>query len=101
MPGVSPIGICEVSRMIVGKAVMTVVKADVVAVTGPVQLCAGVEGGSEAAVHTMREVFEAEDTEGVLFVDAANAFHNLNRKVALYNIQYLCPAVSKILIDCY
>ena len=72
---------------------MTVVKADVVAVTGPVQLCAGVEGGSETAVHTLCEVFEADDTEGVLFVYAANAFNNLNRKAAGHNIHSLCPAV--------
>ena len=80
---------------------MTVVKADVVVATGPVQLCAGIEGGSEAAVHTLQELFAAEETEAVLLVDATNAFNNLNRKVALFNIQFLCPAISKILINCY
>ena len=34
-------------------------------------------------------------------MDASNAFNNLNRRVALYNIQYVCPAVAKILINCY
>ena len=100
-PGVRPIGVCEVLRRVVGKAVMTVVKADVVVATGPVQLCAGIEGGSEAAVNTLQELFAAEETEAVLLVDETNASNNLNRKVALFNIQFLCPAISKILINCY
>ena len=49
----------------------------------------------------MKEIFHADSTDGVIFVDASNAFNNLNRHVALVNIQYLCPAVSKILINCY
>ena len=49
----------------------------------------------------MKEIFHADSTDGVIFVDAFNAFNNLNRRVALVNIQYLCPAVSKILINCY
>ena len=79
---------------------MTVVKTDVLAATVLLQLCAGLEGGCEAAVHTLAELFSDEDTDAVLFVDAFNAFNNLHRQGALYN-QYLCPAVSRILINCY
>ena len=100
-PGVRPIGVCEVLRRIIGKATVAVVRNDVRAAAGPLQLCCGQYGGCEAAVHAMRDVFQAEDTDAVIFVDASNAFNNLNRKVALYNIQYLCPAIAKMLINCY
>lgn len=55
---------------------------------GSQQLCAGQKAGCEAAVHAMRNVFEDPATEGVLLVDASNAFNNLNRKVALHNIPF-------------
>ena len=49
-------------------------------------VCAGLEGGCEAAVRTMCDIFSHEDTEGILLIHAANAFNNLNRKAALHNI---------------
>ena len=100
-PGVRPIGICEVLRRILGKAITAVIKEDVMKATGPLQLCGGHEAGCEAAIQTMRMVFEDPSTDAIIFVDASNAFNNLNRKVALYNIQFLCPVASKILINCY
>lgn len=80
---------------------MGVVADDVRSAAGPIQLCCGQDAGCEAAVHAMREVFEADTSDGVLLVDASNAFNNLNRQVALYNIQFTCPAMAKILINCY
>lgn len=100
-PGVRPIGICEVLRRIVGKAIMKVVKEDVLMASGPLQLCGGHEAGSEAAVHAMQAIFEDSDTDAVMLVDASNAFNNLNRQTALLNIQYICPAIAPVLINCY
>ena len=40
-PGVHPTGVGEVMRRIIWKAVMSVVKTDVLAATVPLQLCAG------------------------------------------------------------
>ena len=100
-PGVRPIGVCEVIRRILGKAIMSVVADDVRSAAGPLQLCCGQDAGCEAAVHAMRTVFEAEDTDAILLVDASNAFNNLNRLVALHNIQYLCPTIATVLINCY
>ena len=100
-PGVRPIGIREVVRRIVGKAVMAVTKAEVLEAAGPLQLCAGHEAGAEAAVHAMKAIFEDESCDAVMFVDASNAFNNLNRKVALLNIRFICPALSTILINSY
>ena len=49
------------------------------------------KAGIESAIHAMRKVFEADDTEAILLVDAENAFMNLNGKAALQNIKQLCP----------
>ena len=49
----------------------------------------------------MRAVFEDSATDAILFVDAVNAFNNLNRKTALFNIRHICPSISTILINCY
>ena len=49
----------------------------------------------------MREVFRTQETEAVLLVDASNAFNSLNCQAALRNIQNICPALSKVLINTY
>ncbi len=100
-PGVRPIGVCETLRRIIGKAVMTVVKTDVQKATGAVQLCGGQQAGIEAAIHAMRSVYEAADTEAILLVDAKNAFNTMNRQTALRNIAILCPSISTILDNTY
>ena len=96
-PGVRPIVVGEVCRRIVGKAILEVVKADVRRATGTTQLCAGQEGGCEAAVHATRLMFSDEDCEGVLLIDATNAFNSLNRRVALHNTALLCPSLFTVL----
>lgn len=86
-PGVRPIGICETQRRIIAKAVLLATKGDLLDAAGPRQLCAGQIAGIDAAAHGMRSLFSREDTEGVLLVDATNAFNSLNRQVALRNIR--------------
>lgn len=63
---VRPIGVGEVSRRIVGKCVMSVAKKDVIEASGSLQLCAGKKSGSEAAVHTVHTLFQADGTDAVL-----------------------------------
>ena len=60
---------------------MNVAKGDVVELSGSLQLCAGQKAGSEAAIHTMHNVFEADDTDAVLLIDASNAFSALSRSI--------------------
>ena len=100
-PGVRPIGIGETSRRIIAKAVLQVVKQDILDAAGCLQLCAGQRAGCEAAVHAMREIFADQDTEGVLLVDASNAFNSLNRHAALLNMFQLCPPLATILTNTY
>ena len=34
-------------------------------------------------------------------VDAANAFNNLNQKVLLHNIKFICPEITTYVKNCY
>ena len=98
---VRPIGVGEVLRRICGKCVMSVVKKDVVDASGSLQLCAGQKSGSEAAIHAMHTIFESDDTDAVLLIDASNTFNALNRAAALHNIRILCPIIAIYAINTY
>ena len=100
-PGVRPIGVGEVLRRIIGKAVMKVARNDIMRAAGPLQTCSGLPSSGEAAVHAVRESFENPTVEGVLLVDASNAFNLKNRKVAISNMKHICPALETILTNCY
>ena len=63
-------------RRIVGKSVTTVLKSDLVESTAPIQVCAGLQGGVEAAIHAMRRMYEDPKRDAVLLVDAENAFNS-------------------------
>ena len=65
------------------------------------QTCAGLKSGCEAAVHAMRNLYENEENEAVLLIDAENAFNRVNRKVLLHNVQILCPELAVFLINTY
>ncbi|MDA8002156.1 MAG: reverse transcriptase domain-containing protein, partial [Alphaproteobacteria bacterium] len=100
-PGVRPIGIGEVCRRIIGKVIMKCAKQDLQRAVGSLQLCTGQDAGCEAAVHAMAHIFAQDDTEAMIFVDAANAFNRLNRQVALRNTQVVCPTLAPVLINTY
>lgn len=57
LEGVRPIGICEVVRRTIAKAILTVTGGDIQDAAGTLQLCAGQKAGSEAAVHAMDKIF--------------------------------------------
>ena len=46
-------------------------------------------------------MFQSVECEAVFFVDASNAFNSLNRRLALLNIQKICPPLATVLINCY
>ena len=100
-PGVRPIGIGETVRRIIAKSVLSVIRGDIQDAAGTVQLCAGQISGTEAAVHTVRTLFEQNEAEAVILVDTSNAFNSLNRQVALHNITRLCGPLATILINTY
>ena len=99
--GIRPIGIGEVLRRIIGKAVVIELKPDLVDCGGSLQVCTGIKAGCEAAAHAINTVFAEEETDGVLLVDASNAFNSINRKALLHNIRYICPQLSTYIRNCY
>ena len=96
-PGIRPVGIGEIFRRIVTAALIQNFRGETQNATGPMQTCAGARNGVEAAVHTMSGFFDDSTTEGILFVDADNAFNSLNRQAALHNISFICPEISTFL----
>ena len=49
----------------------------------------------------MRRMFDSDETEAVLLIDASNAFNALNRKAALHNIEYTCPEFATFARNLY
>ena len=64
-PGVRPIGIGEVLRRIIGKAIIFTIKPHIIDSAREQQLCAVQPAGCEAAVHAMSEIFAEEETDAV------------------------------------
>ena len=49
----------------------------------------------------MHNIFEADNTDAVLLIDASNAFNSLNRAAALHNVRILCPTIATYAINTY
>ena len=103
-----PIGVGEVIRRIMGKCVMHMTKSDAIDASGSFQVCAGHKSGIEAAIHAMqftqcnsRSIFDADETDAVLLIDASNTFNAMNRAAALHNIRVLCPTLAIYVINTY
>ena len=80
---------------------MAELKPELAEAAGCLQLCAGQKSGCEAAAHAMRNIFDEEETDAVLLIDASNAVNSLNRDALLHNIPYLCPPMSTYVRNCY
>ena len=53
------------------------------------------------SLSTLNTIFESDDTDAVLLIDASNAFNALNRAAALHNIRILCPIIAIYAINTY
>ena len=84
-----------------GRAILAVLKNDIMQAVGPLQLCAGQEAICEAAIHAIHHVYDDLNTDAVLLVDAVNASNSLNRETALRNIHASCPALAVVLTNTY
>ena len=99
-PGVRPIGIGEALRRIVRKAVIATLKDDISKCGGSIQLCAGQKSGNEIAIHSANDLFIEDDSQGLLQIDADNAFNSINRKVARQNLNIICPEFATFVTNC-
>ena len=100
-PGVQPFGVCKIICRVIGKAILSVVGGDIQSVTGAIQLCAGLLGVCDAAVHAMQKLDDDDDADTVLLVDATIAFYSLNIQTAFYNVSSSCPTIHTVLVNCY
>ena len=96
-PWIRPIGVGEVIKRIIGKALVVGLKRDLKDYSSPLQVSSGYEAGSEAAIHSMKAIFEDDQAQGIILVDARNAFNTMNRKVALQNIRIIFPVIAPTL----
>ena len=60
---------------------MRIARQDLQYAAGSSQLCAGKIWGCEAAIHAMNQIFALPSVDGVLLVDATNAFNEFNRQM--------------------
>ena len=65
------------------------------------QLCLGQKCGIEHAIHSLRETYQQPETEAILLIDASNAFNALNRKLAMRNIDRICPSLTSAVYNSY
>ena len=79
---------------------MKLLRKYILKATGSLQLCAGQDAGSEAAIHAVY-MFDEDNTEAVLMVDASNAFNSINREAFLHNTKVLCPALATFINNYY
>ena len=100
-PGIRPVGVGEIVRRIIGKTIMSVSGEKVQEAVGALQLCGGQPAGVESAIHAMRGFLDADDSDGVLLIDADNAFNRVNRATVLWNVQFICPALKHALANFY
>ena len=98
-PGVCPISIGDTARRIITKAVLTIIRDDILDATSSIQLCAGQISGCEAAIYSVRKGLMDEDAEAALLVDASNTFNSINQMSFLLNIRYIFPSIATILIN--
>ena len=49
----------------------------------------------------MSDIYNDDNTHGIIQVDANNAFNTINRKMFLHNIKVICPEVSTFISNCY
>ena len=102
---IRPVGVGGVLRRIVGKAIALGLNEDIQEAAGSLQVSTGLKGGTEAAIHAMKELYERD---ALILVDAENIFNKLNRMVTLHNIQYLSLEIlqqfssipTEYLLDC-
>ena len=98
--GVEPIGIGKVIRRILGRAVKTTFRRNILESAGDLQLCAGQRAGCEAAVHALSTIFSQGGSNAMLLV-GTDVFSRINRNVMLQTIRIIYPIIATYVINSY
>ena len=100
-PGVRPIEIGKIKRRILGRAVMTTFRRNILQRAGDLQHCAGQCAGCETAAYILSSTFSEDDGDVILLVDANNAFNRINQNVMIHNIRIICLIIATYVINSY
>ena len=63
-------------RRIIGKCIGWVVKKDIQEAAGLLQMATGYQSVTEAAIHSMKDIFDDEQADAVILVDASTVFNS-------------------------
>ena len=80
---------------------MRCMKRDLALLGNITQMCLGQKCGIEHANHALRKAYESPEVEGILLIDAQNAFNSLTRELALEIISILCPSLTHAIQNSY
>jgi len=89
---VSSIGVGYVPHRIMSKTTLFAIGENIFSTAGPLQACANHSAEVEAAVHAMKELFDNNECEAVLLIDA---FSCINHHTTLHNISALVHSFHK------
>ena len=109
---IRPIGVGETWYGLYTKVVLSKTKDEAIEKCGIDQLCTGISGGAEGAIHAVNALFEElqNDTQQdheigepwvLLKLDANNAFNMLNRDVAILLCRIYWPSASRYVFNSY
>ena len=82
-----------VLRVIIGKAVILVVKKEVLHAAGSKQVCAGQVPSMESTIHNMVDLLESDKFAAVVQIGVTNAFNSLSCNVFLPNVNVICAEI--------
>ena len=93
IPGLQTTGMTEEHRLVTGKVVLSALCEDSISSVGSAQECASHDVGCEAAVHALHSIFEDENFEAVLLIDAGNGFSTVNQKIFVLIMDIICATI--------
>ena len=103
--GLRPIAVGEVLRCLTAKCLARASNREANCILAPLQVGVGVPGGTEAAIHALRNTQKNVSTQDsdkwVLLLDFANAFNSIDREIMQSEVQSRLPGLSAWFQFCY
>ena len=80
---------------------MRCIKRDLALLGSNTQMYIGQKCGIDFAILALRKTYDSPEVEGILLIDAQNAFNSLNTDLALKNVDILCPSLTHAIRNSY
>jgi hypothetical protein len=98
------IGIGETWWRAIAKSIIIVFSREVVAACKIHNVCVGLQGGIEAAIHTMNTMWGSQRMEkegGFVLIDAKKSFNEMDWTVMLWNVRHEWPSGARFFFNAY